>query len=302
MKHLNSTTGISMSEAQTISNFCNQKAKTIEYNLNVINNASKTVKIEGETYFKQKGVSIPNNIIDLLEKKGKYHAFQAFLMSNIKEKDRMIEEIQSMRPELKEQPELPQIENDKSLLKETVDSSWGFQQLTNVEYKKYLIAEAYASHIGQFIHKDGKLDALRKELPNLSELEFIDVENNKKTPMRVTIHHTSEQLSEVYEQLIKKHREYEKEVNYFKAKVKNLVSDKNAEISNHNAKIQDQWKNESQEAFDEFRKQIKQINYENEIIKSNLETLKQEKMKEIKDLKISIPEDFSDIYEEFKQK
>jgi hypothetical protein len=72
----------------------------------------------------------------------------------------------------------------------SIDEPWGWDQLTTAEYNEYLEAEAYASHIGQFIHKGGKLDRLRAELPTIKTLEFMEIEVGKKTPMKVSIHHT----------------------------------------------------------------------------------------------------------------
>jgi hypothetical protein len=96
-------------------------------------------------------------------------------------------------------------------------------------------AEAFASHVGQFIHKGGKLDNLRSELPTLKTLEWIEVESGKKTPLKVSVHHTAEELGDLHEQLAAVHRNHEQRVNYFKAKVKNLVTTENARIAKDNA-------------------------------------------------------------------
>ena len=99
-------------------------------------------------------------------------------------------------------------------------------------------AEAFAAHYGQFIHKGGKLDKLRSELPKLKTLEWIELEREKKTPMDVTIHHTIDELGELHKNLSAIHRQYEQKVNYYKAKVKNLVTVENAKIANENAALQ----------------------------------------------------------------
>jgi hypothetical protein len=79
---------------------------------------------------------------------------------------------------------------------------------------------------------------LRAELPTIKTLEFMEIEVGKKTPMKVSIHHTSEQLLEIHEQLAALHRGYEQKVNYFKAKVKNSVTTENARIAKERADIQ----------------------------------------------------------------
>jgi hypothetical protein len=61
------------------------------------------------------------------------------------------------------------------------------------------------------------------------------VEDGKKTPVKVTKHHVSAALLGMHESIADAHRQYEQRVNYFKAKVKNLVSDENARIQKENA-------------------------------------------------------------------
>jgi hypothetical protein len=79
---------------------------------------------------------------------------------------------------------------------------------------------------------------LRAELPTIKTLEFMEIEVGKKTPMKVSVHHTSEQLLAIHEQLAALHRGYEQKVNYFKAKVKNSVTSENARIAKERADIQ----------------------------------------------------------------
>jgi len=125
-------------------------------------------------------------------------------------------------------------EMKEAVLFPLVDEKWGWNKLSLSEYNEYLEAESYAAHIGQFIHKGEKLDTLRKELPFLKTLEWMSIEDGKKTPLKVSIHHTSDQLLTVHNELAAKHRQYEQRVNYFKAKVKNLVTEENARISAEN--------------------------------------------------------------------
>ena len=76
---------------------------------------------------------------------------------------------------------------------------------------------------------------MRSELPTLKTLEWIEVESGKKTPLKVSVHHTAEELGDLHEKLAGVHRNYEQRVNYFKAKVKNLVTSENARIAKENA-------------------------------------------------------------------
>ena len=226
--------GLSMSQAQSISNLCNQRSRDISFKLRDINNVEKVLKIGDETYVETPGKKMPENVTDLLEDKSRLHATQAFLMENIKAKEEMLTEIKNKHMEFDiEIPKCGELQNAE--IESSVNEDWGWSQLSTSEYNEYLEAEAFASHVGQFIHRGGKLDHLRSELPTLKTLEWIEVEAGKKTPLKVTVHHTSEELGDLHEKLAGIHRNYEQRVNYFKAKVKNSVTAENARIAKVNA-------------------------------------------------------------------
>ena len=236
MKHSLAPQGLSMTQAQSISNLCNQKALDIQNTINAINNSTKNVKIDGYDYKEQVGVKMPADIKELVLKKAEYHATQAFLMHNIKAKEMLLKEAQSdtfvsTSPE----PELPKYQVVE--LKPTVSEVWGWEQLTLEEYNDYLYNEAIASHIGQFFHNGSKLDSLRKELLNIKELEWIEVKDGEKTPVKVVVHHDQNQLADLHEYFATLHRTYEQKVNYYKAKVKNLITLENARIAKENTVV-----------------------------------------------------------------
>jgi len=230
-----STKGLSMSQAQSISNLCNQNALEIQRELESYNNCSKSIVIDKQSYVMQEASVIPDNILEKLKIKGDLHACQAFLMEAIKGKDAEIERIQNTRPDFSHLVEPKrQCATDYDVI-HNVDESWGWSKLTDAEYSEYLQAEAMAAHLGQFIHKNGKLSSLRKELSNMPSIEWFNVEDNKKTPVKITKHHHAQSLMQLHEDVAEEHRKYEQRVNYFKAKVKNLVSDENARIQKENA-------------------------------------------------------------------
>ena len=226
--------GLSMSQAQSISNLCNQRSRDISFKLRDINNVEKVLKIGEETYIETPGKKMPENVVDLLADKSRLHATQAFLMENIKAKEEMLTGIKHRQMEFHlPAPECVELQDAK--IESVVNEDWGWGQLSLSEYNEYLEAEAFASHVGQFIHKGGKLDNLRSELPTLKTLEWIEVESGKKTPLKVSVHHTAKELGDLHEQLAGVHRTHEQRVNYFKAKVKNLVTTENARIAKENA-------------------------------------------------------------------
>ena len=232
-----SKVGLSMSQAQSISNLCNQRAKEIETELTSFNVCQKTIKIGSDEYVQQEALPMPKDILGILEAKGQLHACQAFLMEAIKAKEHALKVLQYSSGDHShiEEPQKP--DHREAIVENLVDESWGWGELSDAEYSEFLQVEAMAAHLGQFIHKNGKLTELRKELNNTPSIEWFEIEAGKKTPIKIAKHHTSAELLSAHEAIAAKHREYEQRVNYYKAKVKNLVSDENAKIQKNNADI-----------------------------------------------------------------
>ncbi|MCK9445648.1 hypothetical protein M0Q50_02005 [bacterium] len=296
-----SKTGLSLSQAQSVSNLCNQKAFEIDNIISSINNTSATITIGDKDIIIQESISMPTDIIELLKKKSKLHACQAFLMESIKEKDFLLKNIKTKQlildekqmPDYIEYPDYIECENIPS-----VDENWGKKQLTDAEFNEFLESEAYSAHIGQFIHKNGKLDILRKELPNIKGLDWFEVEVGKKTPVIITKHHTPEQLYELHEKLANIHREHEQRVNYFKAKIKNLVTEENAKIARENSDNIEKIRLENDKLRTEYNDKIAKLNIEIQLLKSKFEEKRQEEIKDIVNLRINVDPRFQSIVDE----
>lgn len=293
-----STKGLSMSQAQSISNLCNQRAQNIADQLDSVNNTSKTITIAGVDYEQQEGIPLPSNVTDLLKEKARLHATQAFLMEALKAKDHELTGIRNMKfifdtpmPERKELADIT--------LLDTIGEDWGWKQLSDAEYNEYLEQEAYASHIGQFIHKRGILSVLRDQITKIASLEWITIKDGEKTPVKVAKHHTAANLNAKHEELAKLHREYEQRVNYFKAKVKNLVTMENARIAKANAdmineynELESQNNAEYQTIYTEWLSARKLAHQEAEVERENL-------TKDTAALRISVDPRFQDVIDMF---
>jgi hypothetical protein len=290
--------GLSLSQAQSISNLCNQRARDISFKLRDINNVEKSLKIGEQTYTETPGKKMPTDVIDLLNEKARLHATQSFLMENIKAKDEALNEIRNRYFDYKEE-EPVRGELEVAELQPLVDENWGWDQLSTAEYNEYLESEAFASHIGQFIHKGGKLDSLRSELPTIKTLEWIEVESGKKTPLNVSIHHTQEELGDLHEKLAEIHRKHEQRVNYFKAKVKNTITSENARIAKENANAESICNEKNQKVIDIYNKEREewQANY-----RKASHTFEEERQKEIEAvaaLRIAVDPRFQPVIDMF---
>lgn len=298
MKNSLSKNGLSLSTAQSISNLCNQRSKDITAALADINNVEKTLTIGAETYIETQGNPMPQNIVTLLTAKARLSATQAFLMENIKAKDELINSIKREKFQYDvESPERPKIISE--ILPNEVDEDFGWDTLTTSEYNEYLEAEAYASHIGQFIHKGGKLDKLRAELPTIKTLEFMEIEVGKKTPLKVTIHHTPEQLLTIHEELAALHRGYEQKVNYFKFKVKNTVTTENAKIQKERGVIQARVNEQNSEAANTYKLAYDKWAGEERKALHEFEEARQARIQDAVNLKIEVAERFQPVVNEF---
>ena len=298
MKNSLSSKGLSMSQAQSVSNLCNQRSKDITAQLADINNVSKELTIGTETYIETKGNPIPENVVQLLQDKAKLAATQAFLMENIKAKDELINDIKSERFVYDvEQPVRP-ITISKNLPME-VDEDFGWDTLTTSEYNEFLEAEAYASHIGQFIHKGGRLDRLRAELPTIKTLEFMEIEVGKKTPLKVSVHHTPAQLLAIHEELAALHRGYEQKVNYFKSKVKNAVTSENARIQKERGNIQGEVNQQNSDLANAYKLAYEQWSADQYKAQHEFEEKRQGRIQDAVNLKIEVAQRFQDVVNEF---
>ncbi len=288
-----------MSQAQSISNLCNQRAQEMQRELDSYNVSSKSIKIGNETFELESAYPMPSAVLELLKEKSKLHATQAFLMEAIKEKADIITELENTRFDSSSivEPERPQYPDIN--ISNSVGENWGWAQLTPSEYNEYLMAEAYAAHLGQFIHKGGKLTQMRKQLADLPAIEWMNVKDGEKTPVKIQKHHTAQQLLATHEQIANEHRVYEQRVNYYKAKVKNLVSDENARIQKENADKAKAYELEEQRINEEYRAAMN--TYRTQLIAetSSFSAKREQAIKDAAALRISVDPRFQDVIDMF---
>lgn len=292
--------GLSISQAQSISNLCNQRAEEINQEISFINNFSKSVRTY-ENHIIQKGRPMPENIIDMLETKAKLHACQAFLMENIKAKNALLNDAKFSSADVSgvEKPVKGDYLDIDDVLLDEVNEDFGWEQLSSEDYNEYLEAEAYASHIGQFIHKNGKLANLKQSLPLIPDIEWMEIEKDKKVPVTIKVHHTSKDLFDLHEKLAKLHRVHEQKVNYYKSKVKNIVTEENARIAKHNNDLVNKKELHDQEVDNVYYKSLEEYNKKVSSIKSQFEIDRQEKIKEIASMRIFVDNRFKEVVDMF---
>ena len=298
--------GLSLSQAQSISNLCNQKAKEIDSTLNNVNNYEKSVIISFDGISKKHvtfvGKPLPTDVVKLLTNKSELHACQAFLMENIKAKASLLDEIKKSKADISPVPVPESPKMDYVTKTPEVNEEFGWSQLSVSELSEYIEAEAYASHVGQFIHKGSQLEFLRNELPTVPPIEWMTIKDGEKTVVNIEKHHTSEQLLAVHEELAGLHRQYEQKVNYFKAKVKNLTTEENARIAKINADAQNEVEKTNKDKQMTYDTAIKSYNEKVRSIQAEFEKERQENIKEVAGMRINIDTRFQPTIDFFLSK
>ena len=298
MKNSLAAKGLSMSQAASISNLCNQRSRDLTASLADINNVEKTITIAEEVHIETQGNPMPQNIVALLTAKARLSATQAFLMENIKAKDELINNIKRENFQYEvEAPERPK--QISETLPSEVSEDFGWDTLTVAEYNEFLEAEAYASHIGQFIHKGGKLDKLRAELPTIKTLEFMEIEAGKKTPLKVKVLHSPAYLLSIHEELAALHRGYEQKVNYFKSKIKNATTSENARIQKERGDIQARVNEQNLDLANAYKIAYDTWTANQRKAQHEFEEKRQGRIQEAVNLKIEVAERFQGVVDEF---
>lgn len=300
MKNSLSKKGLSMSEAASISNICNQKALDITNTLASINNYSKSITVEGVGYLIVEGKVMPSNVVELILEKSRYHATQAFLMENIKAKDALIKDLKEKDFSYDiESPELTKLVSANLLLQ--VNKEWAKNQLSLEEVNDFLLQETVAAHVGQTIHSRSMLDTLRKELPSIQLLEWMEVEAGKKTPVVVEVHHTVEKLSGLHEEFSAIHREAEQKVNYIKAKMENLMTLENARIAEVNSEEVTRVSNINSSIREEYANASKQWREAYKSAEQLFEAIRNKEVQEAAGLKIKTAPQFQKTVDEIQK-
>lgn len=298
--------GLSLSQAQSISNLCNQRANEIEAKLAGVNNYGKSVEVpDGKKSMRTQNIltpkPLPENVAALLLEQATLHACQGFLMENMKAKDAMLQLWKKRTADVSsvELPARPQ--NVNVSVYPQVTEEFGWEQLTEGEIAEFTEAEAFAAHIGQFIHKGGTLARLRNELPSIPAVEWMTIVDGVKSPVSINVHtsHSSDRLLQIHEELAGEHRKYEQRVNYFKAKVKNLTTEENARIAKANADAQNAAEKQNKDAQQAFETAYRAATESIKSIQAEFEKERQAKIKEIASLRIGIDARFQKVIDTF---
>ena len=203
---------------------------------------------------------------------GALYAISAYLRTAIKEKDSRLEKInlliKNIINETEEEVKPIDYQELENLKNPTIDDY--IKTLPLEKVVKYKEVEAKAAHIGKYIHN---FDEIRNRLTNRELISFKQVGEQvfkiKNTPL-----YNLEELQVLQEKLLAEHREFESEVNFYKAQFREFENE-----------MKVKYEQEKQKLYQERQEKINQLIIE--------KTEKLTKIKEeIANFKIIIPNNY----------
>lgn len=284
--------GITSTSANHVANLakeyvraCQEKLAAITFydeNISLIGQKEET-KIHGGIDY-----NALENIPDILTAIAEAHSLIAFLREAIKEKEKKLEEARNYvnkkrEDELKQEwMELTAPVKGSYPTEEQIKQTWSVG-----EQEKYLSLEAEAAALGKFIHEDApmskaRIDLMRKiENPSSVHLNGADTIVHRYTP---TI--ALSDVNEMFNSLQKRYRSVQAELNGMKKKIEDEIYNRKFEI--------DATFNYAQRLYNE-----KEHEYEKKkrLYYDELECMRNELCKKVRDLKIVIPNRLRSIYE-----
>ena len=142
-------------------------------------------------------------------------------------------------------------------------------------------------------------NSLRNELISLPNIDWLSLEEGKKTAVKITKHNEASDLLNLHEELAAMHRTYESRVNYFKAKVKNLTAEKNTEITKANELASSKYSELEKEETLKYQEAYREVNAEIRKRTNEAAIEKVEGYKMASALRIEVDPRFQDVIDKF---
>ncbi len=261
------TSGLTSSEANYVCERIKERLKPIQDLVSSIE--THTSSIDGEALDTFTKV---DDIGGKLSEIGALYAISAYLRTAIKEKETRLEIVNKKLNEViaKAEEEVKPIDYEPLHRLRDVSIDDYLKTLSVEAVVRYKEAEAKAAHIGKYIHS---FDEVRTKLTKKELISFKEVGEQvfkvKNTPL-----YNLAELQQLQEQLLAEHREYESEVNYYKAQFRTYQN---------NCKLQ--YEQEHQRLLQERQNQVKALVVE--------KTAELTKLKEkIANYRIIVPNDY----------
>lgn len=278
--YLTNESGITSTSANFLANLAKEILKDAESQLSNICFLNKTAElINGDKKQIASGWTDPSQIEALIQKIGAMHSFIAWIREAIKAKDNLLSQID--RYDVSDYAEDNNLEIPSRPDQKFVSEATIINEMNIKERQRYFMLEAYAAAYGRYIHPDGSVAQARQDMyDRLNNPTKLAGNGRDLIIYGYTPSADKEDVETTYLSLQSQHREYEKQLNAIKFKVKEEVNRRNTEY------------------LVEYRKALAEYNHEIELLRNawseQLIALKEQVSK----MKIVIPNSLQSTYEQ----
>jgi hypothetical protein len=300
--------GISSSHANHISNLLKEQNTLISKRLAGVKAFTYKVTIDRQDHKISSTTLVEDGD---WEREGRYYALSAWLREAIKAKNSLLDfyRICDASEFLEGEETVPEFVDVAPVKNSPIGVlAWNennaIGEFSVAERAEYYGLEARASHIGKYIHVGGVLSNVKNDLaggPMIGFHKLIQGGQPTEIPMFATANFDANTINSEYFRLQAKHREYESKLNFWKARIQNRVTEKNAELQRDFTNASVKASNDYNSLLNDYHSKLSKFTGEIEALNSILQTRRLEKIREVSAYKIAIPNEFSDIYQEIDQ-
>lgn len=297
--------GESMSDAQNMKGKCTQVAEDVRSHFVAIGPVKEVVHFDNG---KEINLTSPNEISaeklrGIVGKDASANALNGWYARAIEAKQNLMDKIRTsnwtmfLNDDEEFTPEHYDVQFDverpraEQHTEEDILAEW-----TPNEVADFLIKEQFCATVGKLIHKKGKLHSIfTTPLTETTRFQDLNTGNGgaKAYPVTVTPMYKGDELKAIKEVYLEKHdehREAEKKVNWYKAKIKNELTERNAKSQREYADAMGIYSVKQAEYNSDMRAALDKIRNANEKLRANCESRRELLIKDASALKIFIPE------------
>lgn len=264
------TKGLTTAEANYTANIIKELCERISNEIKQLTLFKGTLNFQGKQTEYNKVYKVENLEEKCLEE-GNLYALSAWLREAIKAKEALLKQVENDNFDIFLLNEVNYGKSTSLLTEDEVKYSLPINELA-----EYLAYEAKAAHIGKKVHPNGIFEQWFNMIKNTPKVQINEINKDYIVEFDQVV--DEKDLYQTYFTLQKEYREAEQKVNYYKTKVKNLLNEKNQEINQKNKALQDK-----------FSQDLEIQNSKNLALQAEINNLRGQKLKEVSELKIIIP-------------
>lgn len=299
-----SSKGESMSDAQNMKGKCTHIAEDVQSFMGALGPVKSTMKFEGENIEIVEPLSATAKEIEsYVGMDANANALNGWYARAIEAKSLILERLKAIRwkdfmvegEEILSERYENNFEEKQPVLKQFTEddvlADWPANDIAD-----FLLKEQYCATVGKLIHKNGILYKLyNTPLSKKSDVHEMASGSgyNKAYPVKHEPNYTGKELEAIkvlYMETHDKHREMEKKVNWYKAKLKNETTERNAEAARKYSDELSEFRKKQQE-YEEVRASwLNDVRSKNNQLNAQCEARRQDLIKIAAGMKIFIPE------------